>query len=252
MSGLVPAHQPGFVAVLDFPAESAAWIPLEEGLAVVETGLALSVDETGAAMTEVAIGDGNLCAVRIDTVRAEVCALPAETLVSRGLLSEAAPRMVTEFAGHPARTEVRLPQIAWGALRVRNPVCTVLDAGPGRIGLGLLEHARLHISFELGRVRVEPAPGKTLFVDAPVSGYGLSVAERAAEGWVVGVVRDGPAWLAGVRPGDVLLAVDNRSIPGTAVEAAALLQAAPDTPATMVFEREGARSPFLIRAATLL
>lgn len=252
VSGLLPAHQPGYVAVLDFPGRKAAWIPLEKAPAAVQRGLRLTVGQHGAPLTGVVIGGEHRCRVLVDTLRPEVCALPGETLESWGLGPAAAPHMVTEFVHHAPRTETRLPRLTCGPLRVRQPVCTVTDSEPGWIGLGLLAHAKVRLSFELGRISIEPAPGKSVFVDPPLHGYGLSLAARTESGWQVGVVRGGPAWRAGIRPGDELLAVDNQAIPEHANAAAALLYAEPGASATVHMRRGGETAPFLLQAERLL
>lgn len=79
------------------------------------------------------------------------------------------------------------------------------------------------------------------------SGLGLELAPDPAGARIVRVIDDGPAWAAGLRPGEQVVAIDGRATARLDREALdRLLEGAESAPVTLTLRREGGRSETIV------
>ncbi len=88
---------------------------------------------------------------------------------------------------------------------------------------------------------------------AGTAGVGMVLSKRAEVLYVVSTERDGPADVAGVRPGDYLVAVDDASVEEKSIlEVEALLRGAPDSTIKLSFFRNAQPKPLDIQVTRKL
>lgn len=85
------------------------------------------------------------------------------------------------------------------------------------------------------------------------SGLGLDLAPDPAGARIVRVIDDAPAWAAGLREGDRVLAIDGRPTARLGVDdLARLLEGEESAPVTLVVRRDGARSETIVLARAMV
>lgn len=107
--------------------------------------------------------------------------------------------------------------LALGRFTVENPVLTFSDlgAGLGNIGVGVLGGLAIVVDPAHRRMRlVGPADGRITQKDTLKPHYGMQLSDLGADAPEVLVVdADSPAARAGVRPGDLVVALNGRALP---------------------------------------
>lgn len=215
VQGVLPLFQPGLEATLNFSDASVLWRSLDA--ATLQTTdantIVMTIDKTGAPTLPVLINGRHLLPLQIDIARAGSIGLPRRTLESLGMLKEDAPKLRTVNDGGRIETQIRLETAKAAGAILNNPVCSIIEYSeePGWIGLGFLRHFRLTFNFEFGLVRLENRAEK-FFEDAPIVGCGLAPGRWDGQRWQLNVAELSPAWRAGVRTGDVLIAVGDHPI----------------------------------------
>jgi hypothetical protein len=253
VAGLLPAHQPGYEVEIEPEAGRLVWRPLEHALLQQEddTTLPMHIDDTGTPTASVLLNTLALQELQLDLAFDGVVALPPEVLRQFDVTPQSATQLRVDALN---TTQVRLRDLKLGALRVADPVCAVLPEGArGRVGLALLRHFRLILNYEHGLLRLEPL-GATFFQDPPVTGLGLALHQRSANGWHLQVAVPSPAYAAGIRTGDSLTALDGVPL-GTQVTEEALneaLQAAEGASHAVTVERGGEIMTVQLVSAQLL
>lgn len=225
VAGLLPAHQPGYELVLDFPMRTAAWLPLDKAdLTRQGDGvLPVTFDESGAPRVKGIIDGVHEAPLRLDTALREVIALGEGLVPAQQASGEARPKLETmlDVAGERVATHVRLDALAVGDAKFISPVCICLPGDAARLGMDFLKHFRVTLNYEHGLLRLQRAGGMELS-DPPMTGFGLALGGLVEGLWWLHVAAHSPASAAGVRTGDRLLAVDGVSaahVPAETLEA---------------------------------
>ncbi len=223
-AGLLPAHQPGYELVLDFPARTAAWLPLDRAdLTGPGDGiLPVTFDASGAPCVEAVI-DGVTLPLRIDTALADVVALGETTAPVQQAVRDARPDLETmlDVTGQRIARQTRLGELSVGGAKWFSPVCACLPGDAARLGMGFLRQFRVTLNFEHGLAQLQ-RDGSSALADPPLAGFGLSLGGLAEGLWWLHVALGSPASAAGLRAGDRLVAVDGVSavhVPAETLEA---------------------------------
>jgi hypothetical protein len=204
--------------------------------------------EDGAPRVTIQLLDRVAHSLPLDISDGGRLSLSESLLVDLGVLRGETPRLRILDAAGRAMTQCRLPSLSLAGTHYADLVCTVVDeARQERIGLELLRDFRLTLNYEFGLAGLEHV-SKSNAQDPPLSGYGILLDTRREGRWSIRVAEASPAHRAGMRSGDVLIALGGQRVAGAGYDAiAAQLLAAPETLLRVTFTR-GAVQP---RSVTL-
>ena len=240
VDGLLPAHQPGFSITIDFTSRTVVWRALEATADNVHPPAALPMllDVSGAPTISAQIDGGAPVPLQLDSLFPGTMGLPSAALEGMGLRPEDVPHLDTATGPNTRKTQIRLRSIALRKQEIKTPICSVLaETETPRVGLNLLKHFRLTLQYEYGRAWLEPAKDG-LMADPPLVGSGLALRRFRQGYWDVGVAMASPAHEAGLQPGDILRAINGRSLEGmSAADLIPLLSSAPGTRMTLRISR---------------
>jgi hypothetical protein len=215
--------------------------------------LSFERDARGAPLVSALIDGRAVQRLVIDTAFGETMRFPASYLDKEGLLTETTPRMSLRdpASGTPVPIAVRLSSLSVGSASIRNPLCIIQNGADPALGLGFLRHFRVTLNCEHNWIRLEPL-GASPLQDAAVQGTGLVPLAWSGKGWTVHVAVDSPADKAGIRPGELVAAVNGE--PAAAMPFALLaakLRGMPGESVNVEMERHGLRERFSLDSETL-
>lgn len=253
LAGLLPGHQPGFELTVDFTRATVTWRPLHEArLAGPDLDTTtLKVDEDGMPSIEVAMNGtkGTWCALDLNldaSLRAS-----EDLLESLGALESSSKRLRVLRPGGGPVVQCRVDQLSAGGGTVANTLCDV-RGGPPRLGVGFLRHFRVTLNYEYGLARIE-GRGATAYDEAPLVDCGILPHRRVGAYWQLAVAENSPSYHAGIRPGDLLLAINDLPLANAShADLLRLFLAREGDRANLLIQQKGTRRAVTVTAAPLL
>ncbi|MBI2434869.1 MAG: PDZ domain-containing protein [Candidatus Hydrogenedentes bacterium] len=251
MGGILPAHLPGYEIALNLQDHAVEWRPLEQATLqhADDQTLRMQIDASGAPVVHALLERQYLRPVRLDLSCPAALAFPPQDLRSLGIPPNA-PRL--EYLDS-TQVYVRLSAVKLGGFMIESPIALVLaEDASVCVGLTFLEHVRLTLNYEHGLCRIEPLRS-TAMQDPPLTGYGIALQRLEVTGWRVRIAANSPAAQAGLRTGDILIAIDGTSLTTATYEnAEALLAPNAATPAAVTVLRQGQQHTVTLTPAPLL
>jgi len=222
VAGMLPAHQPGFATVLDYDMDKVTWTPLDADSAAPAGPHVVEMNIAGGIPRVRALIDGRLLhEVEVDITFPGTLALHKATLAGLGALANEADQLESRGPNGGRWVQMRLAALAVAGHRMEGPVCTVAgEAGPERIGAGFLQHFRVTLHYEQGRLQLQRRTQGPLAAP-PVAGVGLAPAAFDGRYWQLRVARESPADRAGIEAGGRLVGINGDSAAGVKYESLA-------------------------------
>ena len=203
---------------LDYPAgrlsEGMGQAPLDP-----EQGLALTLDELGSLAVTFELGTAGFVSAHLWLGSPLPLVLSQDLFAAAGgRLAEDAPQLHGRLWEAPGLVDEPgwrvgfLPKLTFGDLELENVPSLVDETSQGFAALGgpLFSGSRLGIDLAKGRFRSEAVQPAALEV-WPGQHYGLVLGHDGQAPILAGVWQGSPAWQAGLRQGDRLLALDRRA-----------------------------------------
>jgi hypothetical protein len=164
-------------------------------------------DGNTPCISNVSIGDHKELSFKIDTGATTILSLEEslfDRLVEEKLISRNRDVSTANLAGHRKNRSGFLKQLTVGPFEMTN--VEVISSRSNLLGMGFL--SQFLCTFDLGRGRLHLKQGKSFGVPVPSDSSGLHLLWKN-EKVVVEIVDNGsPAEVAGIRPGDVIVRVN--------------------------------------------
>jgi len=197
---------------LDLTKQKIGRFPAEMGPEWV--AIPLKMDADGVMHVPLTVDEEHTASVVLDTAFPGTLALPQKLLERWGLFSENTPRLRPLDAGMARDAlQIRLTECVLGSIAVNKPLCSVLESAEPRIGMRFLSRFEIALDREEDVLYLRPLVAVP-WTDPPLYGTGVALAEQINGLWSLFVAEDSPAQMAGIEPGDLLVAVNGIDMAG--------------------------------------
>ncbi len=232
VQGILPAYWGGGSLIVDFPRGVLHYEPGSAPPAGQRYAYTIPLEWTESGLcVDITLGGNHLRTARLDTAHGGVLSVPRDLADELDLGPDGAPRLEFEPPAEgplplEGAVQVRLPRVAVGGAVREDVLCTLTEAGNLPVlGTGFLRDFRVRFDFPRGRLQLycdRPMPLK----GEPLVGYGIVLGPRVGPLWTVVTAVNSPAYRAGIRTGDFLVAVGDTPLENASFRDASALLAA--------------------------